>query len=115
MATKKGEVSAVPAGLKVKVTAQLPESWEPKEGDVLTGIVTSVQEVEQQGKEGLRLTHVMHVKTEKALIGLWESATLKPLFKAIGEGQRVWVRYEGLGEKKAGRDAPKLYTAGVLE
>jgi hypothetical protein len=47
-------------------------------------------------------------------MGLWESATLKPLFKSIAEGERVWVRYEGLGEKKAGHSAPKLYTAGTI-
>jgi hypothetical protein len=111
--TSKNE-APLPAGLKVKVTAELPDSWDPKEGDVLTGTVTSIQEVEQMGKEGLRTTHVMHVKTDKGLMGLWESATLKPLFKSIAEGERVWVRYEGLGEKKAGHSAPKLYTAGTI-
>jgi hypothetical protein len=114
MGSKKESNTPLPAGLKVKVTAELPEAWAPKEGEVLTGTVTTIQEVEQQGKEGMRTTHVMHVKTEKGLVGLWESATLKPLFKSIAEGERVWVRYEGLGDKKPGRDAPKLFTAGTI-
>lgn len=116
MATgKKKEVGAIPAGLKVKVTAELPAKWEPKEGDVLSGVITTIQTVEAQGKEGVREAQVMHVKTERGSVGLWESATLRPLFKDAAEGRTVWVRYEGLGEKKPGRDAPKLYTAGFIE
>lgn len=115
MGSTKKEDGALPARLKVKVTKELPKKWEPKEGDVLSGVITTIQTVESTGKDGVRESQVMHVKTEKGDVGLWESATLKPLFKDAAEGRTVWVRYEGLGDKKPGRDAPKLYTAGFIE
>lgn len=115
MAKPKHHVAPIPQGLKVKVTADLPVAWDFEKRQVLDGTVQAIQIVELAGKEGVRVAKVAHVANKDGTFGLWESATLKPLFRELKEGDHVWVRYEGRGEKKPGQDAPKLFTAGVVE
>jgi len=103
----------VPQGYAVKVTAELPESWDFVKFPVLEGTVQAVQSVKITDKDGVRHTRVAHVANARGIFGLWESATLLPLFDALKDGMDIFVRFEGLGEAKPGRSAAKLFTAAI--
>jgi hypothetical protein len=112
-APKKG--TAAPKGFRTVVTIDLPEAWDYVKVPELVGKVTLLQEIPITDDRGERIAKVAHVDTGKEVVGLWESATLRPLFRNLQEGDTVWVKFEGLGEKKPGRDAPKLFTAAIQE
>lgn len=105
----------IPAGYRVKVTAELPPAFDFGKNDTLRGTVQAIQRVTIATKEGPRDTRVAHVTNKDGTFGLWESATLIPFFADLKEGQDVIVTYEGEGEAKPGRSAPKLFTAMVKD
>jgi hypothetical protein len=115
MAKKQAKKIVVPEGYRVKVTAELPEAWDFKKVPTLRGTVQAIQRVTINSKEGPRDTRVAHVTNKDGTFGLWESATLIPFFNDLKEGQDVIVEYEGEGEAKPGRSAPKLFTAMVKD
>ena len=104
-----------PKGFRTIVTAELPQAWDYVKLPKLSGMVVLLQEVEITDKKGTRTAQVAHVDTGKEVLGLWESATLRPLFKRIAEGSTIEVEYVGLGVKKPGQDAPKLFNAAIME
>lgn len=112
-AAKKGSKVEVPAGYKVRVMAELPPAWDYQKSPVLEGTVQCVQRVTLTDDRGKRVTRVAHVANKEGVFGLWESATLAPLFDSLEEGNDVFVRFEGLGEAKPGRNAPKLFTGAI--
>ena len=107
--------TAAPKGFRTVVTIDLPEAWDYVKVPTLLGIVTLLQEIPITDDRGERIAKVAHVDAGGTTVGLWESATLRPLFRHLKEGQTVWVKFEGLGDKKPGRDAPKLFTAAIKE
>jgi hypothetical protein len=104
-----------PKGFRTVVTAELPAAWDFVKMPNLSGVVVLMQEVEITDKKGTRLAKVAHVDTGKEILGLWESATLKPLFHRMAEGSTITVDFVGLGIKKPGQDAPKLFNAAIQE
>ncbi len=113
MSKKPRKAVDVPQGYSVKVTAELPDPWDYTKQTELSGTVQAIQTVKITSKDGTRTTRVAHIANKDGVIGLWESATLTPLFDALKDGDDVFVRYEGLGEAKSGRSAPKLFTAAI--
>ena len=112
--------SSVPEGFK-KLGGGYAETWQPEIGDSLTGIVTSpikIVPLKQGRKTTDRRCMEVTVDGTETRYTIWESATLVNLFDDLGdnaEGSRVYLRFDGLGKKKAGQNAPKLFTVAIGE
>jgi hypothetical protein len=91
------------------------QNWNPeKEGETLEGRITEMKfgiEV-SFGKQKKTLDVCLVADSDGVLHSVWHSATLTPLFNlgaAAAVGRRVRIQYQGLGTKKKGQNAPKLY------
>ena len=125
-ATAKAKASALPSSEAVpegfeKLGGGYAATWKPEEMKVLHGPVTGgVREVELtigRKKQTRRCMEVTHKKSAERYT-VWESAALGELFDNItetGEGPEVFLRFEGLGKKKAGQNAPKLFTVAIKQ
>lgn len=115
----------IPAGMQRIGSGNAP-TWKPEVGDSLHGTVTDavkVVEFEQRRKVGGKMTtekverRVFEVTDEAGdRHAVWESAALAELFDQVvehGVGLTVYLRFDGLGKKKPGQNAPKLFTVAV--
>lgn len=119
----------IPQGMKQMGGGYAP-TWKPEnEGDTIHGVVTEgIKVVEFTNKRKVKGKLVEEV-TERRVIevtqndsgerfAVWESAALVSLFDEIeekGAGHEVYIRYDGLGKKKPGQNAPKLFTVAMAE
>jgi hypothetical protein len=56
------------------------------------------------------------VQDDGVSLAIWESAGLRGLFEQAEPGQRVYIRYDGLGTiRKAGQNPPKRFTVGIAD
>ncbi len=109
----------IPEGFE-QIGAGYAPTWKPEEhGKLLHGKVTGgVRDVELtigRKKQNRRCMEVTRKKSGERFT-LWESAALGELFDQIadtGEGPEVYVRFDGYGKKKAGQNAPKLFTVAI--
>jgi hypothetical protein len=104
----------IPKGMKA-LTSSFAATWQPeREGESLTGELGEVKTVTlQQGKKTVERRCVTVTPDKGDAVTVWESAMLKPLFEDVEEGDRVYIRYDGLGVAKKGQNAPKLFTVAV--
>lgn len=106
--------SGVPEGFE-KVGGSYAPTWKPeKEGDSITGEVTSlIREVEMKMGRKTNTRRVVELTTDDGVYAVWESATLSNMFAEIdaqGPGATYYIRFDGLGKKKTGQNPPKLFT-----
>ena len=113
MPSKRTTPVKIPEGYRMIVSAELPDAWDFKKSPALQGTVQTIQHVKVTDKDGTRETRVAHVTNKDGTFGVWECATLVPFFDALKDGDDVLVTYEGTGEAKPGRSAPKLYNAFI--
>ena len=112
------EGESIPEGME-RIGASYAPAWNPEELRVLHGPVTgAVREVELTIRKEKKTVRCMEVTRKKSgeRFTVWESASLSDLFDQIvetGEGPEVYLRYEGLGKKKPGQNAPKLFTVAI--
>ena len=112
--------SSVPEGFK-KLGGGYADTWAPEIGDELIGIVTSpikIVPLKQGRKTTDRRCMEVTANGTDARYTIWESATLVNLFDELGdnaEGSSVYLRFDGLGKKKAGQNPPKLFTVAIGE
>lgn len=112
------QAEGIPEGFE-QIGAGYAPSWKPEEMKVIHGPVTGgVREVELTIRKKKQTSRCMEVTAKKSGVRytVWESASLKDLFEQIaetGEGPEVYIRYDGLGKKKAGQNAPKLFTVAI--
>lgn len=111
--SKAAKPVVVPEGYRIVVTAELPDPWDFSKNPVLEGTVQSIQLVKITDNRGVRNTRVAHVTNKDGTFGLWESATLTPMFDAMEQGDDIHVHYEGVGEAKPGKNPAKLFTGGI--
>ncbi len=120
----------VPEGMKQMGGGYAP-TWKPEsEGDTLHGPVSDavkIVEFKQKRKVKGKMVEetverrVMEVTNndDQQRYAVWESAALTALFDeidALGDdaiGTLVYLRYDGLGKKKAGQNPPKLFTVAM--
>ncbi len=100
-------------------------TWQPGLGDSIQGIITEpVKEVEFTQKRTVNGKKVDETVQRRVLTvttednqrhAVWESAALGELFeKALElENLEVFIRFDGLGKKKAGQNPPKLFTVAT--
>jgi hypothetical protein len=82
------------------------EYWKPtSEGDELVGVLVDVQT--NVGQNGSMLYTIEQMNGER--IQVWGSTVLDTRLKNTTKGDEVKIVYLGLGEKKGGKQAPKLF------
>ena len=108
----------IPEGFK-QLGGGYAATWKPENvGDSLMGTVSaSVREVELTIGRKKTERRCFEVTTEDGeRFTVWESAALGELFDQVseaGEGVGVYLRFDGLGKKKAGQNPPKLFTVAL--
>lgn len=117
-ATALPETQAVPEGFE-EIGGGYAPTWKVEDLKVLHGPVTGgVREVELTIGRKKQTRRCMEVTRKKSgeRYTVWESAALGELFDTIaerGEGPEVYIRFDGLGKKKAGQNPPKLFTVAI--
>ena len=108
----------IPEGME-QIGAGYAQSWKPEEQKSIHGRVTGgVREVELTIRKKKQVSRCFEVTQKKSgeRLTVWESAALRELFDQLvktGEGPEVYIRYDGLGKKKPGQNAPKLFTVAI--
>lgn len=122
--------SNIPKGMKQMGGGYAP-TWKPeKEGESLHGLVSApVKTVEFQQRRKVKGKFVEETverrvcevtnKADSKRYAVWESAALVELFDSLAlledkaVGTEIFVQFDGLGKKKAGQNAPKLFTVAM--
>jgi len=86
-----------------------PELWTyEKEGDSIEGVL-----VGKEDNVGANNSWMYNIETPDGVINVWGSAVLDARMKFVKIGQKVFITYKGLGEAKAGHNAPKIFKVEV--
>jgi hypothetical protein len=81
-------------------------SWKPtEEGDSIEGLLIGVEE--HVGQNDSKMYHIE--QKDHATIDVWGSTVLDMRMAVVKIGEEVKIVYKGLGEKKRGNNAPKLF------
>lgn len=111
-AATKGAQAQLPKGFTA-IESGFSKSWPSEDtaiGDAISGIVTGYRDVPRPKSKGGD-TQVMSIELDDgSTVSVWKSAVLKPLFEEDYTDVAVWIRYDGLGKKKKGQNAARLYT-----
>ena len=104
----------IPEGMKQLGGGYAP-TWQPEIGDSLHGVISEgIRTVEfKQGRKVTERRVVELTTHEGERFAIWESAALGAMFDSIeadGPGGEYFIRFDGLGKKKAGQNPPKLFT-----
>jgi hypothetical protein len=79
--------------------------WKPEnKGDEVIGILRAIEHEVGDNKSTLYT-----VEQADGSVNVWGSAILDSRMKGIMIGEKVKIVYQGLGEKKAGKNPPKLW------
>jgi hypothetical protein len=82
-------------------------TWKPeKKDDEVVGILVDIEK--EVGQNGSTMYTVEEAKTHET-VSIWGSAILDSRMKGINIGEEVRVVYKGLGDKKPGKNPPKLW------
>lgn len=83
-----------------------------KKGDILEGIYRGFTRTEIEGQE--RLKHLILPDGKKETVEVWESKVLEVL-RQLPLDTPVRIEYQGLGKKKRGMNAPRLFSVNIPE
>lgn len=115
-ATADNASNALPEGFKSLSSEQgIARDWDAMPeligewGGVRTISVKRGRKTEEQ-----RLATVRD-EADGVLYTVWESALLTPLFEEAEQGDRVAIKYLGLGKAKPGQNPPRLFNVGIAE
>lgn len=88
-----------------------PTIWEySNDGDFIEGVVLNKEDNVGENKSWL-----YSIETPEGVKSVWGSAILDSRMALIKIGNKVKITYKGLGEAKAGRNAPKIFKVEVDE
>lgn len=86
-----------------------PSSWSyQNEGDFIEGILVNVEHDVGENKSNL-----YHIETPEGVRSVWGSAVLDQRMPFVKVGEKVKITFKGLGEKKSGKNAPKIFKVEV--
>lgn len=87
-----------------------PELWQfEKEGDFIEGIL-----VQKQEDVGVNKSMLYSIKTPSEDVkNVWGSAVLDSRMAFVSINDKVRITYQGLGESKSGKNAPKIFKVEV--
>lgn len=81
--------------------------WKPEnKDDFVEGLLVDIA---RDVGENNSMLYTVQLKDTGENVGVWGSAVLDARMKGIVVGEEVKIEYKGLGEKKAGKHAPKLW------
>lgn len=86
-----------------------PNIWTPTENEFLEGVLINVQEDVGENKSKLYTIE----NQINGMINVWGSTVLDSRMSLVKVGDKVRLTYKGLGEKKGGKNPPKLYKVEV--
>lgn len=114
---RKGTVTTLPKGFTS--IGGFGKSWpndDTKVGQAIGGTVTDYDEivVTREGRK-VKVQNLKLETTEGEVFTVWESAGLMILFDEDYTGLVIWIRYDGLGPKKRGRNQARLYSIAYKE
>lgn len=75
-----------------------------KEGDEVTGVLLEISTGVGENKSNLYTLEV-----DGKPVNVWGSTILDQRMLGIKEGELIKIIYKGLGEKKSGKNAPKIF------
>jgi hypothetical protein len=122
-ATALPQSADIPQGMK-QMGGGYAASWKPEViGESLHGQISSIPKTVTMkiGRKEVERGVVDVTDMEGNRHALWASAALSDLFEELNSmeddviGVEIFVRYDGLGKKKAGQNPPKLFTVAVQE
>ncbi len=86
-----------------------PLEWVHKnDGDFIEGIL-----VQAQGNIGPNNSMLYNIETSKEIVNVWGATILDQKMKLVKLGNQIKITYEGLGQAKSGKKAPKMYKVEV--
>ena len=85
------------------------EMWSyENEGDFIEGILVNTQK-----DIGVNKSMLYHLETPEGVKNVWGSTILDSNMALVKVGEKVRITYKGLGEAKAGKNAPKIFKVEV--
>lgn len=82
------------------------DTWKPEgKGDEIVGLLVDVQE-----NVGSNSSMLYTIQVGEERKNVWGSVVLDSRMRGVKVGEEVKIIYQGLGEKKGGNNAPKLFT-----
>jgi len=86
-----------------------PENWTyENDGDFIEGIF-----VREQKDVGTNKAMLYSIETPEGVKNVWGSAILDGRMALVKVGDKLKITYKGLGEAKAGQNAPKIFKVEV--
>jgi len=86
-----------------------PEMWGyEKDGDFIEGILVNIQR-----DIGVNKSILYNIETPEGVRNVWGSTILDSHMALVKVGEKVKITYKGLGEAKAGKNAPKIFKVEV--
>lgn len=108
----------VPQGFK-PISGAFAPTWNPAEDEnqpqEIVGTWGKERIVTIRRGRGVQEQRVVPIQTETEAWTLWCSAGLVALFDSAEEGDEVYIRFDGLGQKKGKQNPPKLFTTAIAE
>jgi len=86
-----------------------PSIWSyEKDGDFVEGIL-----LKKESEIGENKSWMYYIETSTGLKNVWGSTILDSRMAFVKVGSKLKITYNGLGEAKAGRNAPKIFKVEV--
>ena len=87
-----------------------PDVWKPeKDGDFVEGVLIAVEKDVGENKSFLYTIE----QSPSNYINIWGSTILDPRMRLALIGDKIRITFKGLGEKKGGKQAPKIFKVEV--
>lgn len=87
-----------------------PMTWDyENDGDNIEGVLVDVKK--DLGENNSTLYQLE--TTPGTFVGVWGSTILDQRMSLISVGAKIRITYKGLGEKKGGKNAPKIFKVEV--
>ena len=86
-----------------------PGFWIPEqEGDAVTGFL-----IKSESDVGSNKSMLYHLDVEGKPTSVWGSTILDQRMVGVNVGDKIRITFKGLGEKKSGKNAPKIFKVEV--
>jgi len=87
-----------------------PSTWTyEKEGDFIEGVFIATQH-----DVGVNKSNLYNLETQdRGILSVWGSAILDQRMALVKPGDKIKITYQGLGEAKSGKNAPKIFKVEV--
>lgn len=86
-----------------------PDIWNPKtDGELIEGKLILIQ-----NEIGVNESNLYSIETPTGVKNVWGSAVLDSRMSLVKVGDQIRITFKGLGEKKGGKNPPKIFKVEV--